>query len=164
MREEHEATRVVEQYADMIRRICFLHLKNQSDTEDISQTVFLKYILYSGAFENEAHEKAWLIRVTVNACKDWRKSMLRHSTTPLAVLSEEAASVCDTHHELLQLVLSLPAKYKDVIYLFYYEGYSAVEIAKLLGKNENTIYSLLSRGRALLKNELEGDGREQPIA
>lgn len=160
MREECEANRAVEQYGDMIRRICFLHLKNQSDTEDISQTVFLKYILYSGTFENAEHEKAWFIRVTVNACKDWIKSLLRHPWAPLEVLSEEAASVSDDHHELLQIVLSLPPKYKDVIYLFYFEGYSAAEIAKILGKKENTIYSLMSRGRALLKERLGGDGLE----
>ena len=158
MRDERETTRAVEQYADMIRRICFLHLKNQQDTEDIFQTVFLKYILYSGAFESPEHEKAWLIRVTINACKDFLKSLWRHATTPLEILSEEAALVSDTHHELLELVLALPPKYKDVIYLFYYEEYTAVEIAKILGKKENTIYSLMSRGRALLKVKLGGDG------
>lgn len=160
MRDEHEANRAVEQYAHMIRRICFLHLKSQNDTEDICQNVFLKYILYSGAFENEEHEKAWFIRVTVNACKDFLKSLWRHPTTPLEVISEEAAAVSDDHHELLELVLSLPPKYKDVIYLFYYEGYTAVEIAKILGKNENTVYSLMSRGRTLLKEKLGGDGIE----
>lgn len=160
MREEREAIRAVEQYADMIRRICFLHLKNQNDTEDISQTVFLKYILYSGAFENEEHEKAWFIRVTVNACKDLLKSLRRHPTCPLDVLSEEAAAVSDDHRELLQIVLSLPARYKDVIYLFYYEGYTAIEIANILGKKENTVYSLMSRGRTLLKNQLGGDELE----
>lgn len=160
MRDEHEANRAVEQYTDMIRRICFLHLKNQSDTEDISQTVFLKYILYLGTFENAEHEKAWFIRVTVNACKDFLKSLWRHPAAPLDLLSEEAAAVSDDHHELLELVLALPPKYKDVIYLFYYEGYTAVEIANILGKNENTIYSLMSRGRTLLKEKLGGDGIE----
>lgn len=160
MREEREAIHAVEQYADMIRHICFLHLKNQQDTEDISQTVFLKYILYSGTFESAEHEKAWFIRVTVNACKDWMKYLLRHPTTSLSVLSEEVVSVSDTSKELLQFVLLLPPKYKDVIYLFYYEGYSAVEIAKLLSKKENTIYSLLARGRILLKEELGDEGFE----
>lgn len=160
MRDEHEANRAVEQYADMIRRICFVHLKNQSDSEDISQTVFLKYILYSGAFENAEHEKAWFARVTINACKDWMKSLLRRPTAPLEVLSEEAAAVSGDDRELLEIVLALPTKYKNVIYLFYYEGYTAVEIAKILGKNENTIYSLLSRGRTLLKEKLGGDGLE----
>lgn len=160
MREQHEVVRAVEQHADMIRRICFLHLKNRDDTEDIFQTVFLKYILYSGAFENIEHEKAWLIRVTVNACKDFMRSLWRHSTVPLDMLSEEAIAVSDEKHKVLDEVLSLPKKYKDTIYLFYYEGYTAIEIAKILDKNENTVYSLLSRGRALLKNTLGGEGIE----
>lgn len=160
MREECEANRAVGQYTDTIRRICFLHLKNRSDTEDISQNVFLKYILYSGVFESSEHEKAWFIRVTINACKDWVKSLLRHPTAPLEVLSEEAAAVSDDYSELLTIVLTLPPKYKDVIYLFYYEGYTAVEIARILDKNENTVYSLMSRGRTLLKEKLGGDGLE----
>lgn len=160
MRTEHEATRAVEQYADMIRRICFMHLKNQTDTEDISQNVLLKYLLYSGAFKSAEHEKAWFIRVTVNACKDYLKSLWRHPATPLELISEEALAISDEQGEILHTVLSLPAKYKDVIYLFYYEGYSALEIAKILGKNENTVYSLMSRGRALLKEKLGGDGLE----
>lgn len=160
MRDEHEANHAVEQYADMIRRICFLHLKNQSDTEDVFQNVFLKYILYLGTFESTEHEKAWFIRVTINACTDWTKSLLRRSTAPLEVLSEEVAAVSDDYGELLEIVLALPPKYKDVIYLFYYEGYTAVEIAKILGKNENTVYSLMSRGRTLLKETLGGDGIE----
>ncbi|WP_343207972.1 RNA polymerase sigma factor [Anaerolentibacter hominis] len=160
MREESEAVHAVEKYSDLIRRICFLHLKNRNDTEDIAQSVFLKYILYQGTFESDEHEKAWFIRVTVNTCKDWLKSLLRHPAVPLDVLSEEALAVSDDHHELLQTVLSLPSKYKDVIFLFYYEGYTAGEIANILGKKENTIYSLMSRGRALLKERLGGDGLE----
>lgn len=161
MRTEAEAKRAVEEYADMIRRICFLHLKNRSDTEDISQNVFLKYLLYSGAFESPEHEKAWFIRVTINACRDWMKSLIRHPTAPLELISEEALAVSDDHGEVLHTVLSLPAKYKDVIYLFYYEGYSAVEIGQILGKKENTVYSLMSRGRGFLKERLGGDGLEE---
>lgn len=70
MRSETEINRAVDEYADMVRRLCMLHLKNYADTEDIFQTVFLKYALSSIEFENKEHEKAWLIRVTINACKD----------------------------------------------------------------------------------------------
>ena len=69
MRSEQEARQAIERYADTVRRICMLHLKNHADTEDIFQTVFLKYALYPGAFESDAHEKAWIIRVTVNAAR-----------------------------------------------------------------------------------------------
>ena len=70
MRSEQEVNRALEQYADTIQRICMIHLKNYHDTEDIFQTVFLKYVLSSVVFENAEHEKAWFIRVTLNACKD----------------------------------------------------------------------------------------------
>ena len=159
MRGEQEVEQAIELYSDMIRRICLLHLNNHEDTEDVLQEVFLKYVLHSVGFESKEHEKAWLIRVTLNACKDLKRRLFRHSTVPLDVLSEEAASVMPEQMEILEVVLSLPAKYKDVIYLHYYEGYTAREIGTMLHKKENTVYSLLSRGRELLKQKL-GGGRD----
>lgn len=159
MRGEQEVEQAIELYSDMIRRICLLHLNNHEDTEDVLQEVFLKYVLHSVGFESKEHEKAWLIRVTLNACKDLKRKLFRHTTVPLEVLSEEAASVVPEQMEILETVLSLPAKYKDAIYLHYYEGYTAKEIGTMLHKKENTVYSLLSRGRELLKQKL-GCGRD----
>lgn len=133
-----------------------VHLKNYSDTEDIFQTVFLKYVLHSKPFESEEHEKAWIIRVTVNACKDLLKSVFRSQTVPLDTLIETPQAQELQHTELLGAVLSLPPKYKDVVYLYYYEGYSAEEISRILKKNVNTVYTLLTRARKILKKELEG--------
>ena len=73
MRSEEEVNRAVDRYAPMVRRLCMVHLKNRADTEDIFQTVFLKYVLSSLSFESKEHEKAWFIRVTINACKDLLK-------------------------------------------------------------------------------------------
>lgn len=157
MRSEGEVNRAVELYSDMIKRICFCHLKNSADTEDIFQSVFLKYLLYKGDFENEEHEKAWFIRVTVNTCKDHLNSLFRHPTMPLEMLAGEAASEETEDYEVLEAVLSLPAKYRNAIYLHYYEGYTAAEIAVILKSRENTIYSHLSRGRSMLKKRLGGD-------
>ena len=157
MRSEQEAARAIELYADTVRRICMLHLKSNSDTEDIFQTVFLKYVLYSGAYENEEHEKAWLIRVTLNACKDFMKSFFRSHTVPLDEIEDLIADVPEDHSDVLEAVLSLPAKYKTVIYLYFYEQYSAVEIGRLLGKNVNTVYTLLARAKAMLKEQLGGE-------
>lgn len=158
MQSEQQVNNAVEKYADMIKRICFYHLKNQADTEDVFQNVFLKYMLRDKPFFDEEHEKAWLIRVTINACKDYLKSFFRRNTVPLEQLNEIAMTVPEDHRDVLEAVLSLPDKYKDAIYLYYYEGYSVSEIGNLLGKKENSVYSLLSRGRALLKERLESDG------
>ena len=157
MRSEQEVNRAVEKYADTVFRICILHLKNKSDAEDIFQEVFLKFALNDKEFENANHEKAWIIRVTINACKDLIKSFFRSRTISI----HELISVADEEKEdlsyVLEAVLKLPVKYRDAIYLHYYEGYSALEIGEILGKNENTVYSILSRGRSMLKESLEGD-------
>lgn len=157
MRSEQEVNRAIEKYADTVKRICILHLKNNSDAEDIFQDVFLKYALSQIAFENDSHEKAWIIRVTVNACKDLLKSFFRSKTVSIDELVSLPAPQKEDNSHVLQAVLSLPKKYKDVIYLHYYEGYNANEIGKILDKNENTVYSLLSRGRKILQEKLGGD-------
>ena len=144
MRSEQEVNAAIDRYADTVRRLCMLHLKNYADTEDIFQTVFLKYALHTAPFADGEHEKAWLIRVTLNACKDLLKSVFRSRTVAL----EAAAN------------LPLPKKYKDVVYLHYYEGYSAPEIAGLLHRNVNTIYTWLGRAKALLRTALEEGGGE----
>ncbi len=137
-----------------------IHLKNYADTEDIFQTVFLKYVLSSVAFESREHEKAWFIRVTVNACKDLLKSFFRSRTVPLEEIMEQPAQLSTDDREVLEAVLSLPQKYKDVVYLHYYEGYTAPQISRILGKNKNTVYTLLTRSRQLLREKLGGDEHE----
>ena len=156
MRSETDVNTTIHTYADMVQRICLCHVKNYADTEDLFQTVFLKYMLYEGAFESEEHKKAWLIRVTGNACKDYLRTNFWKRNQTIETIACFAASADESHQEVLEAVLNLPEKYKDVIYLHYYEGYSAVEIAKILDKKENTIYSLLNRGRKILKEKLGG--------
>jgi len=156
MEREDQTIRALEEYGDMVRRICFMHLKNYSDAEDVFQEVFLSYMLRGGKpFESHAHEKAWLIRVSINACKDSLKSFFRRKTVPLEELSGTLSYTQETH-DILDAVLHLPSKYRDVIYLFYYEGYTAIEIGEILHKNVNTIYTWLSRGKAELKKQLGG--------
>lgn len=157
MRSEEEASRAIERYSDTVRRLCMIHLKNYADTEDIFQTVFLKYVLSSVSFESEEHEKAWIIRVTINACKDLLKSFFRSRTVSLEQLLDQPAPLAPEHREVLEAVLALPPKYKDVVYLHYYEGYTAPEIGRILGKNVNSVYTLLTRARQLLKETLGGD-------
>lgn len=160
MKSDYEVNRAVDRYADTVRRICFLHLKNYHDTEDIFQTVFLKYFLYDGEFGNEEHEKAWIIRVAINACKDFLKSFYRRNIVPLEAAQDIGVNSGTEKSEVLEAVLSLPKKYKDVVYLFYYEGYNAAEISRIINKKENTVYTLLSRAKKLLKEKLGGEDFE----
>lgn len=157
MRNEQEVSRAIDRYADTVRRLCMIHLKNHADTEDIFQTVFLKYALRTAAFESEEHEKAWFIRVTINACRDLLRSFFRSRTVPLDTLLEQPSALPDEHREVLEAVLALPARYRDVIYLHYYEGYTAPEIGRILGRNVNTVYMLLTRARQLLRDRLGGE-------
>lgn len=157
MRNEQEANRAIERYADTVRRICMIHLKNHADTEDIFQNVFLKYVLSTAVFENEEHEKAWFIRVTINACRDLLKSFFRSRTVSLDTLLDQPAELTQEDHTVLEAVLALPPKYRDVVYLHYYEGYTAPQISQILKKNVNTIYTLLGRAKQALRETLGGD-------
>lgn len=157
MRGEQEVNRAIEAYGNLIRRICLIHLKNHADTEDIFQTVFLKYLLSSAEFQSREHEKAWFIRVTANACRDLLKSAFRRRVVSLDVLTDQPGELSEDNRDVLEAVLGLPEKYRDVIYLFYYEEYTAPEIAEILKKNTNTVYTLLSRAKKILKEKLGGE-------
>ncbi len=160
MRSEQEVNRAIERHSDTVRRLCMIHLKNYADTEDIFQTVFLKYVLSSVCFESEEHEKAWFIRVTINACKDLLKSFFRSRTTSLDEIMEMPSALPAENKEVLEAVLSLPKKYRDVVYLHYFEDYTAPQIGNILGKNVNTVYTLLTRSRQMLREKLGGDEYE----
>lgn len=158
MRGNGETARAMELYADTVYRLCLVHLKNPQDAEDVFQTVFMKYVLSSAAFQSPEHEKAWFIRVTLNACRDLLRSLFRRQTVPL----EELLDLPDDgggeeDREVLGAVLELPVKYRDVVYLHYFEGYTAPEIGRLMRKNVNTVYSLLGRAKALLRERLGGE-------
>lgn len=157
MKSAEDLNRVMDTYADMVRRICFVHLKNRHDTEDVFQNVYMKYLLHEGSFESTEHEKSWFARVTINACTDWLRYLSRRRWVPLEVVDEEKEALDNTSTELLEIVLKLPEKYRDVIYLYYYEEYSAAEIARILGKKENTVYTWLSRAKDILRERLGGE-------
>lgn len=160
MRSEEDLNNTIEKHSDTIRRLCMVYLQNYHDTEDIFQNVFLKYLLCSVRFENEEHKKAWLIRVTINACKDFKKSFFHNKVTSIDELMEEPYEITEENKEILEAVLALPKKYKEVVYLHYYEGYTAPEIGKILNKNTNTIYSLLNRSKQILRKTLGGEFNE----
>lgn len=156
MRSEQEAERAVDKYADTVKRLCMIYLKNHADTEDVFQDVFLKYVLCPVVFKDPEHEKAWIIRVTVNECKDVLKSAFRRRSVSLEDVRELAAEET-SHNDVIDAVRSLPQKYKDVVYLHYYEGYTAAEIGKMLRRRENTVYTHLARAREALRERLGDD-------
>ena len=156
MRSESEVIRAVGLYADTVRRVCLCRLRDPRDTEDIFQEVLLRYMRDDTRFDSAEHEKAWILRVTLNACSDLKRKIFRRGEIPLEE-ALQAAQTSDTHREVLRAVLSLKPRYRDAVYLYYYEGYSAKEIAAMLGKRENTVYSLLGRAREQLRDVLGGE-------
>lgn len=149
-----EAERIVSTYADTLLRLCFTYLGSVQDAEDIVQTVYLKLLVSGPEFQSPEHEKAWLIRTAVNACKDELRAFRRRAV-PLEVIPEKTAPEIPAS-PVLDSVMALPDKYRGVIYLFYYEGYSIREIAGLLGRSETAVAAQLSRGRRKLRKMLGG--------
>lgn len=98
-----------------------------------------------------------MIRVTINACRDWLRVLSRRRTMSLEALPSCCAAVEEGHSDVLEAVLSLPAKYRKVVYLHYYEGYTAAEVGELLGIKTNTVYTLLTRSKKMLQKTLGGD-------
>lgn len=141
---------IVEKYSDMILRIEYQNLKNKSDSEDVTQDTFMKLIKQS-TFRDEAHMKAWLIKVTINKCRDLNKTVWYRRTESLA---EIEIPFNEDEIGILEEVFKLSNDYRNVIYLYYYEGYSISEIANILDKKENTISSQITRARKKLKNIL----------
>ena len=154
--EEREIKRVVEMYSDMILRISYSYLQHTYDSEDICQTVLLKYISCGKSFDTMEHEKAWIIRTTINACHDLRKSAFFKKTVALDTIAEKEAPAAPSS-EIIDEIKKLSVNYRISIYLHYYEGYSVKEIAGIMGKSALAVSKYLSRGRAELKRNLTAD-------
>lgn len=142
---------------DAVYRLCYSYLGSSADAEDAAQSVFAKLVRNPRTFENEGHEHAWLIVCASNLCKDVLKSAQR--TRVVAMPEYERAAWASEDHvdETIDAVLRLPAKYKDCVYLYYYEGYKTDEIASMLGIPASTVRNRLREARALLKKALGGD-------
>jgi len=156
LRTNEELAKIYDRHVKTVYRVCFTYMKNQADTEDMVQNTFLRLMSDKTVFQNEEHEKAWLIRTATNLCKDhfkhwWSKTV---GIDHVADIGVDQNFTIDGN---LEKVLALPPKYKTPIYLYYYEGYSTVEIAQILKKNQSTVRSWLHKGRNLLRMEMEGD-------
>ena len=137
-------------------RIALLYLKNIYDAQDAVQNIFIKLLEKPQSFENASHEDAWFIVTTKNYCRDLLKSFWKRRVD-LGDIPETAAQDGQTYDLMLQM-LRLSAKYREVIYLYYYEEYSIKEMAKLLDRKESTIQTQLAAARKKLKLELEKEG------
>ena len=143
---------IVRKYSPALLRAAFSVLRNAADAQDAAQEAFLRLLEKRPAFNDEQHEKAWLIRVTINAAKNMRSAAARREP-----LEENTAFVYEEYSETLNAVLSLPVKYRTVIHLYYYEGYSIKEIAAILDIPEATAGTQLARGREKLRTMLKGE-------
>lgn len=176
--EDQELQLKIDAYGNMLFKISFLRLQNVQDAEDVVQEVFYQYLKTSRIFESPEHEKAWLIKVTLNACrKVWRSAKRRPQksleeggpellagaeaegmgTGSASPDPEEDAVRREERRRVLEAVMRLPERYRDVIHLFYYEEIPIKEIARLTGRGESTVTSQLTRARGQLKKMLKGE-------
>ena len=146
----------VRRYADTVTGVCVMRLQNFADAEDCFQNTFSKLCFKSPEFESEEHLKAWLIRVAINECAEYMRKNRR--AAPVNTLPEQNASFDYEKSDMSWALFKTPSKYRDVLYLYYCEQYKVSEIAIILQKNENTVKSLLKRGREILKSIYGGDG------
>lgn len=148
-----KAEKVLNDYGNSILRMAYSYLHNIQDAEDILQNTLIRYIKAEKEFDSEAYEKAWLLKVASNLSKNKLKYNKVRNYTELdetipAPEKNDLAFVWEA-------VKNLPEKYSEVIHLYYYEGYSSIEVAQILEKNQATVRSLLKRGRDLLKTQLK---------
>ena len=147
---------IYKRHADMVYSVSFSYLKNTEDTKDIVSEIFLKLMQKRIKFNNAEHEKAWLIRATINLCKDFLKNSRRKNENIDDYENLESGEPFQTD-ETYKLVLDLPESYKVVVYLHYYEGYKTEEIGKILKKPQSTVLSQLREARKLLKGVIENE-------
>ena len=145
---------VADKYIDTIYRLALSRTKSQQYAEDITQDVFVKLMSANKKFESEEHLKAWLLRVTINLTKDLFASSWHKKTSEL---DEDVSYTQEEKSDLYYAVMKLPQKYRTVIHLHYYEGYSVEEIAKIISATAGTVKSQLHRGRQMIKDSMEED-------
>lgn len=140
---------ILNRYGDMLYRLCVLMLKNESDAEDAVQETMIKFYQKAPAFEDPEHEKAWLIKVATNKCRDLLRFRVRHPQVDDDYLSKISCDSPDTG--ILEALTTLPEKYRIVLTLYYIEDYRIEDIAKLIGRTSSAVKMRLQKGRRLLE-------------
>ena len=144
-----EIETMINQYGDMLYRLCVLMLRNESDAEDAVQETVIKYYRKSPKFENREHEKAWLIRVATNQCRDLLRFRIRHPQ--IDEDSMERISCASSDSGILEALASLPEKFRIVLTLHYIEDYRVEDIAKIINRTSSAVKMRLQKGRKLLE-------------
>ncbi|MCM3292646.1 sigma-70 family RNA polymerase sigma factor [Paenibacillus sp. MER 180] len=162
LRTDKELAELYQRHVDVVYRLSYIYLKNPADAEDAVQSVFIKLIQSQVVFNDHEHEKAWFLVTTRNYCKDVLKHWWKSRRVDAKSLPEISSwNGQEASGKMLARLLSLPEKYKTVLYLYYYETYSIKEISELIGYKESTIQTQLARGRKLLKADLGGNYLER---
>ncbi len=144
---------VVTKYSPMLYRICVVMLGNEADAQDAVQDTICRYLECKKEFRDGEHEKAWLIRVAQNRCRDMRRFQMRH---PQVAIDEITASYENPEYsQVLAELVALPLPVKAAVYLHYIEGYKTAEVSEILGISVNAVKKRLQRGRKLLRLRLE---------
>lgn len=142
-------------YSDLVYKICIVRLANKENAEDAMQNVFMKLFDKSPQFKSEQEEKAWIIRVSINMCKDFQKSFWQRNTVSIDDIQEIAVDTDIENRQRLIDIFRLSPKYRTALQLYYYEGYSEKEIADILHIAEKSVAMQLYRARKKLKIEME---------
>ena len=154
MRERwNEPGALARRYAPAVYRLAYARTGCQADAEDVMQEVFLRLVKAAPVFDSEDHARAWLLRVASNCASDLFRLPWRRREEPLT--EDMTAPEAQEPGSVTQAVLSLPARYRIPVHLYYYEGYSVAEVAGLLGKSQGTVKSRLFRARELLRDKLK---------
>ena len=155
--EQSSVRRIFDEYGEMLYKICIVMLRNSYDAEDAVQDILIKYMVKKPAFDTTEYEKAWLIRVAMNLCKDRLRFKMKHPQINIESLNTTYSNQSE-EREVLGALMNLSLKYKEVLLLYYFEEYKCNEISGILKITEAAVKKRLERGRNLLKKELEQNG------
>lgn len=150
---EKETERVIDDYGNILFRICLIMLGNSHDAEDAVQETLIKYLQKAPAFKEKEHEKAWLIKVASNKCRDMLRFRAGHMTTDIESIHEFIQDSSDSG--ILDALMTLPEKHRIVLVLYYVEQYKTEEIAEIIGKSTSAVKMRLQKGRRLLKEKYQ---------
>jgi len=144
---------IIQTYGNMLFRLCLITLGNASDAEDAVQETFIKYLQKAPVFDSDEHEKAWLITVSTNKCRDILRFRNRHPVVDVEEIKELAKESSDSG--ILDVLMTLPNQFRVVLVLYYVEGYGTADIAKLIGKTTSAVKMRLQKGRKMLREAYE---------